>query len=123
MTDVHFAPRDLVRNVIDASYTVQTTDVGKAIDVADPTGTVTITIPTNAAQPIPVGAIIEVASLTDEVVIVNADSGVTMFSFDLDNPATGSTSSRTLGGRYGSAAIRKVDTDEWLLVGNLSSLS
>ena len=123
MSDVFLAPRDLNVVTIDANRTLVLTDAGKAIDVDGATDTVAITIPANAAVPFPVGVVMEIANLTAETVTIDGDTGVTVRSFDEDDLENGSSAARTLAGRYAVAMVRKLDTDEWLLTGQLQGLS
>ena len=123
MSDVFLAPRDLVTVVIDGNYTLVATDAGKSIDVDGSTDTVTVTVPTNATVPFPIGTIVEVVNLTTNAVDIEGDTGVTVRSFDEDDAENGSTALRRMAGRYAAASLRKLDDDDWLLIGQFEGLS
>ena len=123
MSDVFLAPRDLNVVTVDGNYTPALTDAGKALDVDGATDTVLITIPDNSAVPFPTGTVMEIANLTDETVNIDGDTGVTVRSFDEDDLEGGSTAARTMAGRFAVAVVRKLDTDEWLLTGQLEGIA
>jgi hypothetical protein len=123
VSDIFLAPRDLNVTVIDDNYTLALTDAGKAVDVDGATDTVLVTIPDNATVPFPTGAVVEIANLTVEDVTIDGDNGVTVRSFDEDDLENGATGARTMAGRYAVAVVRKLDTDEWLLTGQLEGIA
>jgi len=92
---------------VTSSRTLGLDDVGKVLKV---TAASVITIPSNADVAIKVDDEIAIVSYTTGLVSIAPATGVTLNS---------SLSFRTLYGQYSSAALKKVDTDEWLLIGAL----
>lgn len=70
---------------------------------------VTVTIPTNASVPFPLGTEIEIERHAGAVTI-SAQSGVSIRC---------STAARTIAGQYKSVCLKKIATDTWLLQGDL----
>ena len=122
MSEVFLAPRDLVTVTIDDDHTLGLTDAGKSLDVDGAVDTVIITVPDNATVPLPVGAIVEIVNLTTNTVEIAGDGGVTVRSFDENDAENGSTATRTLAGRYAAASLRKLDTDDWLAIGQFEEI-
>jgi hypothetical protein len=92
------------------NYTLALTDNGKLI-TCNSTAALTLTLPPNNAVGFPVGAEIDVSQMgTGQVTIVPA-GGVTLDSYG------GKTN---LAGRFAAATLKKLATNEWLLVGNLA---
>ena len=90
---------------------------GKTILAADDTGTpgaYNINIHANADVNYPIGYEVEVIR-TGEVsdITINPEVGVTLFSAD---------SNRTLRTQYSSAVLTQIDTDQWVLRGDLITL-
>jgi hypothetical protein len=97
------------RNTQTAGYTAVLTDAGKVVTINNASAN-NFTIPTNASVAFPVGTQIFVAQLgSGQTTITGA--GVTFRS-------TPGSKLRTL---YSSATCIKIDTDEWLLVGDLAA--
>ena len=99
------------KDIITGNYSIVLADVGKVIqsnNLADST----ITIPTNATTPFPVGTQITfIRWNTPEVSIVNS-VGVTLVSSD---------GKRRINKQYESATLLKTDGDEWVLIGALKT--
>lgn len=93
-----------------ASYTLALTDAGKMIAV-NSSSAATVTIPTNASVAFPVDTEIEIAQFGAGVVSIAGASGVTIRSID---------SALSLSGQYAVAALKKINTNEWLLAGALA---
>ena len=93
-----------------ASYTLALTDAGKMIAV-NSSSAATVTIPTNASVAFPVDTEIEIAQFGAGVVSIAGASGVTIRSVD---------SMVSLSGQYAVAALKKINTNEWLLAGALA---
>jgi hypothetical protein len=90
-------------------------DEGKVLRVNPVTAAdnITITIPKNSAVAFPVDTEIAIVSYNSGTVsIAPVDGDVTLQSKDGE---------RKISGRYGSVALKKVATDEWVLVGSLEA--
>ena len=92
------------------SYTLALADNHRLVECAN-AAAITVTVPTNAAVALPVGARIELAQ-TGAGQITVAGSGVT-----LRLPA-GKTAKTRL--QYSIIALTKRNTDEWILSGDLA---
>ena len=96
-------------NAKTASYTLVLSDAGKAVQVTTAAAS-TVTIPPNSSVAFPVGTVIEIDQMGAGTVSVVAGAGVTVRSRN---------GLLNLGGQYAAATIRKIATDEWLLVGDV----
>jgi hypothetical protein len=93
------------------SYALTTADRSKFLVFTGGT-TVTITVPTNSTQPFETGTVINLfQSGTGQVVVAPVSGAVTVVS----------TPGLKLRARYSSASLIKIDTDAWVLVGDLSA--
>jgi hypothetical protein len=101
------APLLLEEVVKSASYTLELDDVAKVIAV-DSTSAATVTVPANTAVEFPVGSVINVYAAGTGVVTVEGAAGVTVRN-DGD-----------ISDQFGEVSLRKRDTDEWVLVGQVS---
>jgi hypothetical protein len=91
------------------TYTLALTDVAKVISLTN-ASPVTLTIPTNATVAFPLGTqILLYQGGAGQVTIGGA--GVTIRS---------QANRLKITGQYGTAALLKVGTDEWVLFGNLA---
>ena len=95
---------------ITASRTLTLDDAEQFI-VADSTSAVVVTIPTNAAVALPVGTEIAVLRKGTGTATITAASGVT-----LNGTSAGS---KPIGSQYGTVALRKIDTDAWIIAGDI----
>ena len=91
--------------------TLSASDFGSVIRTSNGSE-VTITIPTDAAVPYPVGSSIAFRQIGNGQIVVVGDTGVTV------NLVDGFTAKTR--GKGSTIAIHKVDTDEWDLLGDLS---
>lgn len=89
------------------SYTLAATDTGKLVTF-DGTATATLTVPTEASVAFTAGAAVAVAQLGAGTVTLAASSGVTI-----------NTSGSSIA-QYGAMQLYYLDSDEWLVVGNVS---
>ena len=90
-------------------------DEGKVLRVNPTTAAddITITIPKNSAVAFPVDT---------EIAIVRYNSGtVSIAPVDGDVTLQSANAERKIKNRYGSVALKKVATDEWVLVGSLEA--
>jgi hypothetical protein len=93
-----------------ASYTLVGIDAGQVVEM-NSAGANTVTIPTNADVPFPVGVTILVVQTGTGQTTIAGDSGVTV------NAAGGFLN---LTARWSSATLLKRDTNSWVVVGDLS---
>ncbi len=92
------------------AYSLVVADGGKAVEVTSATP-VTVTVPTNAAQALPIGSVIEIMQVGAGQVTIAFASGVTFKSRgDLVD----------LAGQNAVATLRKRATNDWSLAGDLS---
>jgi len=89
-------------------YTLVTTDNGKLLMCAG-TASGTVQIPVNSSQAFAIGQKVDLAQLGTGTVTVIGTAGVTLRS----------TPSAILRTQYSAASIIKINTDEWLLMGDL----
>lgn len=97
-------------NTQSASYTLVLADAGKVVEITAATAA-NVTIPPNSSVAFPVGTVIEVYQHGAGTVSFVAGAGVTIRS-------RGGV--LNVAGQYGSAALRKRATDEWVLIGDLA---
>jgi hypothetical protein len=99
--------------VNDGSHTLQLADIGRTIRVVAATNDRTVTIPTNASVPFPVGTRVNVANWysTGFAVSLAPAGGVSFYT---------KGDARTLAAPGAGATLEKVGTDEWWAVGDLS---
>jgi hypothetical protein len=103
------------RTDITANATLALADEGKVLRVNPVTAAddITITIPKNSVVAFPVDT---------EIAIVRYNSGtVSIAPVDGDVTLQSKSGERKISGRYGSVALKKVATDEWVLVGSLEA--
>ncbi len=105
---IDIAPSLVSFNNQTASYTLVITDKDKMVEFSSASG-VTLSVPTNATVPFPVGTTITIMQAGAGQVTVAAISGVTLYY-------TPSVKTRTL---YSSATLVKRATNLWYLMGDL----
>lgn len=108
-TWVNYADTSFVAKTSD--YTIALADSGKTITV-NSGSTVTITVPTNAAVPFPLGTRIDIIGIGSGTVDFGVSSGVTLNS---------KNTWKKLNTQYSAAGLVKVDTNTWILIGDLKS--
>jgi hypothetical protein len=94
-----------------ASYTLALTDkatVQKCLSAS----TITVTIPLNSVFAFPVNSEIVLTRYGAGAVTLAATSGVTLYS---------SGSKKSINAQYEAVTLKKIATDEWLLIGSLSA--
>lgn len=95
-----------------SAYTVVKSDAGKTISV-ESASDVVITIPLNSTTPFTVGQKIEFIRYgAGAVSFAGATVGVTIYS---------KNSNKKISSRYSGAVLTKVDTNTWLLLGDLTA--
>lgn len=106
-----------------ADYTITTSDKNNTIFRCTKTGSAqSITIPTNAAQAIPVGAQFSVQSATTQSVIISGVSGTVIMESTNTYPNAfgGGYDWCVLREQYSVATIIKVATNTWMVFGDLA---
>jgi hypothetical protein len=103
------------RTDITANATLALADEGKVLRVNPTTAAdnITITVPPNSGAgsvAFPIDTEIAIVRYNSGTVTIVAGSGVTINSKNGDNE---------ISGQYGSVALKKIATDEWVLVGSL----
>lgn len=93
------------------SYTLVLGDAGKVVEMNKATA-VNLTVPPNSSVAFPTNTMIDISQYGAGQVTIVAGSGVTIRS---------SGSKLKLTGQYSGATLYKRGTDEWVLVGDLSS--
>src|SRR5690606_39756773 len=91
------------------SYTLDTSDAGKVVEMTSSSAN-TVTVPTNADEAFPTGSIIEVCQMGSGQTTIAAAPGVTLRA----------PRGAKLAVRYASASLRKRDTNEWVLTGDVT---
>jgi hypothetical protein len=105
-------------NYADASFVPKTSDYTIALPDSSKTvtvnsgSTVTITVPTNTSVPFAIGTKIDFVGLGSGTVAFGIASGVTLNS---------KNSWRKLNAQYSGATLIKIDTNTWVLIGDLKS--
>lgn len=98
-----------ISTVSGASYTLTANDVNRTLNFTN-TGAISLTVPANSTTPITVGASVDFYPSNTGQITVGGAGGVTLRS------AAG-LKTRV---QYSAVTIRKVATDEWLLIGDLT---
>jgi hypothetical protein len=100
---------DLVTTL--SNYTIAKTDAGKTLNV-DSSSDVTITVPLNSSVPFIKGQKVEVVRNGSGNVIFEGASGVTINSKFMN---------KKISAQYSGAVLVKIDTNTWLLIGDLTA--
>jgi hypothetical protein len=93
-----------------ASFTVGTTHVDKVIVMNNGASNITITIPTDAANDLPIGT---------QLAVIRNGSGTVTFASAATILSDGSK--KQIKAQYTSAAVIKIAANTWQLVGNLAA--
>jgi len=93
-------------NLQTESYTLVLTDLNKVVAVNNP-ATATVTVPTNASIPFPIGSMVNVYSASNQTLNVAGAPGVTV------------RNAGRLFDRYVEVSLRKRGIDEWVASGNI----
>lgn len=94
---------------IGANYTFTLTDADNVLVLFNNSGSMTATVPTNAAVPFPIGCQIQILRTGTAPVQIVSSAGVTV----------GTTDGYYIRTQYSSATILKINTDEWVLIGDV----
>ena len=100
-----------IRTLVNFSYNLQLADAGGLVIMQSNTD-VALNVPTNAVRPFPIGVQILISRNGSGEVTITPDAGVTIFS------AQGFL---RLNNQYSGATLVKVDTDVWMLFGDLKA--
>jgi hypothetical protein len=106
---VNYADTSFVPKTSD--YTIALPDSSKTVTV-NSGSTVTITVPTNTSVPFAIGTKIDFVGLGSGTVAFGVASGVTLNS---------KNSWLKLNAQYSGATLIKIDTNTWVLIGDLKS--
>jgi hypothetical protein len=93
------------------SYTLSLTDAGKTIEMNSLSAN-NITVPLNSSTPFPTGTIIDIIQYGSGQTTLVATGGVNIRSKE---------GNLKLTGQYSGATLYKRGTDEWVVVGDLTS--
>jgi hypothetical protein len=104
-------PKDLSITEITTSSTLSLSQAQEFLKCTN-TSAITITIPTNSSVAFPTGTEIVITQYGTETVTIAPDTGVTMNSL---------LGHDQIAGQYGAATLKKIGTDEWLLIGALTA--
>jgi hypothetical protein len=98
-------------NAQTGDYTLVLADKGKVLRINSATNR-TVTIPLNSSVAFPIDTEIAILRYGSGTVSISPTSGVTLNSV---------SSNRKVKDQYGSVALKKIGTDEWVLVGSLEA--
>ncbi len=112
--DLAVTNKDVPNDQTGTTYTPVLTDAGKTIWLENAAAT-TLTIPTNASVAYPVNTTILVMQEGAGVVTVTGDTGVTVNGV--------SAGSGAINNRYQGATLVKRATDEWIISGDIGTVS
>jgi hypothetical protein len=101
----NYSPRLIVENVQSSNYTLSLSDINKVISMNN-SNSASVTIPTNSTVEFPIGTVINVYRQGTASVVIQG-SGVTI------------RNSGSMNDQYAEISLRKRDTNEWVLVGNV----
>jgi hypothetical protein len=105
-----FAERDIdFQNQTGTTYTLVLTDAGKMVELNNASA-ITLTIPTNASVPFPIGT---------QIAIIQQGAGQVTVSSSATIRSKGGN--LKLSDQYSGASLTKRGTDEWYLVGDLTA--
>ena len=93
------------------NYTLTLTDAGKTITITSADNK-WVTIPANSSVSFPVGTRMDIIRLGNGEVYINPDTGVTLNSKE---------GNKCISTQYSGATLVKLDTNTWILVGDLKS--
>lgn len=94
-----------------STHTLVASDFGKTININSSSDTF-LDIPPNSSVPLSVGTRLEVIRLGSGEVVFREGSGVTIRS---------KNSNKKLSTQYTGATLTKIDTNEWLIIGDLKA--
>lgn len=98
-------------NAQTANYTLVIGDKGKTIEVTNAAGC-TLTVPNNTNVPFPTNSYVDLVQIGAGQITITADTGVTLRSKD---------GALLTFGQYSGASLYKRGTNDWVVVGDLTS--
>lgn len=101
----------VILSSISSSYTLDLSDAGKTLN-ANSIADIVITIPSNSSVPFIVGQRLDVVRSGSGNVTFEPGSGVTINS---------KNNNKKIAARYSGATLIKVDTNTWILIGDLTA--
>lgn len=101
-----YSPRYYVENVQSSDYTLTINDINKVIAM-DNSASAQVIVPPNSEVAFPVGTVINVCRMNEGLVFITQGDGVTV------------QNSGYIYNRYSEISLRKRDTNEWILSGNV----
>lgn len=99
-----------VMNFTGNAQNVSVARIGKML-MLNASAATTVTVPGSSSENIPIGSEFLLCRKSAATVTVSPAAGVTILSVD---------NALTIGDRYGVACLKKTDTDEWILFGDLA---
>jgi len=106
MDDIKFTQ---INNQTGTSYTLTLSDAGKLI-LLNNSSAITLTVPSNSSVPFPIGTQIDIVQAGTGKVSINPATGVNINS---------QSGNRSIAAQWVGVSLIKIDTDTWLLLGNL----
>lgn len=94
---------------VGSNYTFAIGDADNVMVLFANSGTITATVPTNSSVPFPIGAQVQILRVGTAPVQIVASPGVTV----------GTTDGYYIRTQYSSATLLKINTDEWVLIGDV----
>lgn len=101
----------MILSGISSDYTITLSDAGKTL-TANSISDITITVPPNSSAAFKVGQRLDIVRVGSGNVILAQGSGVTINS---------KNSNKKIAARYSGASLFKVDTNSWILIGDLTA--
>lgn len=106
------ANQRIISNESGTALTLDVNDTGKAL-VFSNSSAITVTIPTDSTFEFVVGQTFLLIQAGTGTVSVTGDSGVTLNGLSVSDPVE-------ISGQYGVATLIKVDTNDWIIFGNIA---
>ena len=94
-----------------SDFTLALSDEGKVV-IVNSSSNVIVIIPLNSVVAFPIDTEIAIVKYGSGEVSINPTSGVTLNSLE---------NNRKVRGQYGAVALKKINTNEWLLIGSLEA--
>lgn len=107
--DVKNLSFNTITSTVGSNYTFVLSDSDNVLVLFNNSSTITATIPTNSSVAFPIGCQIQILRVGSSTVQVVADTGVTLRTTD----------GAFIRTTYSSATIVKLNTDEWVLIGDV----
>lgn len=102
--------RLVVTNTQISNYTLSLSDAGKIVEMNSSSPN-NVTVPLNSVVAFPIGSVIDIIQYGTGQTTIVPESGVTLRSLD---------GLLSLATQYAATSLYKRDTNEWVVIGNLS---